>query len=88
MHTCCCSVGSLLLSSLPFPPSPDATSLAALPVCLCPRYCLEVQKENKFLRLERMIVYLIMAELAVSLMDGHVFAAVKALLQYLGVLSP
>jgi len=26
-----------------------------------------VQKENKFLRLERMIVYLIMAELAVSL---------------------
>lgn len=49
---------------------------------------MEVQKENKFLRLERMIVYLIMAELAVSLMDGHVFAAVKALLQYLGVLSP
>ena len=31
------------------------------------RYALEVQKENKFLRLERMIVYLIMAELAVSL---------------------
>lgn len=32
------------------------------------KYCLEVQKERTFLRLERMIVYLIMAELAVSLL--------------------
>lgn len=32
------------------------------------KYCLEVQKENKFLRLERMIVYLITIELFVSLL--------------------
>ena len=32
------------------------------------KYCLEVQKERTFLRLERMIVYLIMAELLVSLL--------------------